>query len=119
MLPGRQPKMSWSSGKKKHDPSKKLKDTIYIYEVDGTEIRNHIDTDFTEGGHGYRYDYIPKDEVWIESEKDREATLIHEVVERLVTKDLKIDDYEEAHDDFALPMEQLFREILVKKGIME
>ena len=113
------PQMSWASEKKKHNPSKKLKDTIKFFDVDGTEIRNHVDIDFTEGGHGYHYDYIPKDEIWVESEKDRECTMVHEFVERLVQKEFKIDDYEEAHDDFALPMEQLFREILVKKGILE
>lgn len=117
------PQMPWPSGKKKkHEPSKKLIETVTWQSVDVTEIRNHIDIDFTDGGHGYRYDYIPKDEIWIDSSEskiDNECCMVHEFVERLVMKELGVTDYDEAPGDFAAPIEQLFRDICVKKGIME
>lgn len=36
--------------------------------VNGTYVRNHFDSDFSQGGNGYRYRFIPRGEIWIDSE---------------------------------------------------
>lgn len=76
----------------------KIKDTK-IYLVDGEEVRNKISVDFTMGGHGYVYDYVPEDEIWIEDLKsgfDKKATMYHELIERYIMKKYNM-DYEPAH----------------------
>lgn len=35
--------------------------------VDGTYVRNHYDSDFSQGGNGYRYRFIPRGEIWIDA----------------------------------------------------
>lgn len=81
------------------------KKLIYIYDdskiylVDGEEVRNKIYVDFTMGGHGYVYDFIPKDEIWIEnlnSVFDKKCTIIHELIERHLMKKYEY-NYEKAH----------------------
>lgn len=73
---------------------------LRVYLVDGCRIRNEIDVDFVFGGSGARYSYIPMQEIWIDNvlgKLDRDATIIHEVTERL----RMIDDgmsYSDAHD---------------------
>ena len=54
-----------------------------IFLVDGNKIRKAIDIDFTMGGHGLRYVYIPVDEIWIDSsnEDELEEVFIHELTE--------------------------------------
>ena len=74
---------------------------LRIYAVDGTAVRNRVDVDFTCGGTGARYAYIPMGEVWIDdalmgSGTDASATLLHEVVERTLM--LRGMTYDKAHD---------------------
>lgn len=38
--------------------------------VDGTWVRNHLDSDFSQGGNGYRYKFVPRGEIWIDAEID-------------------------------------------------
>lgn len=55
-----------------------------IRRVDGCWVRDHLDVDFTMGGHPARYSYIPADEVWIDAclpGKDQACTIVHELVE--------------------------------------
>lgn len=71
---------------------------VRIFYVDGNYVRNNIWPDFTEGGHGYIYKFIPRDEVWIDWENRSEwkPIAIHELHERRwMAKGL---DYEHAHD---------------------
>ncbi len=76
-------------------------DNFKIYLVDGNKVRNdHIE--FTMGGHGYVYDYVPKDEIWIDENlkskpDDMEATIKHEVFEVHKMRDEGM-DYETAHN---------------------
>ena len=42
----------------------------HIMLVDGTHIRNRYDSDFSQGGNGYAYDFIPDDEIWIDEQID-------------------------------------------------
>ncbi len=35
--------------------------------VDGVHVRNTHDSDFVQGGNGYRYRFVPKDELWVDA----------------------------------------------------
>jgi len=72
---------------------------LKIYLVDGNKVRTMFKTDFVEGGHGYVYNWIPLNEVWIDNDiKQDEIKFIahHELVERHLMK--KGRSYDEAHD---------------------
>lgn len=36
--------------------------------VDGTHVRNHFDSDFSQGGNGHRFGFVPRREIWIDQE---------------------------------------------------
>lgn len=87
-----------------------------IFHVDGNYVRNNIEVEFTLGGHGFRYKFIPKDEIWIEkleNKADMDSNLIHEMIERSLMKDYGT-PYEEAHN-YAAQKEQKVREVNVEK----
>lgn len=69
-----------------------------VWLVDGRAVRDLAYVDFTQGGHGYRYRFIPKSEIWIDDAvrpSERPAVLHHEAVEvALMAGGMK---YEEAH----------------------
>lgn len=74
--------------------SKKLK----IWVIDGESVRYLFFIDFTEGGHEKVYPFIPKDEVWIDDDVNREEikfVLLHELHERRLM--FKGEDYDSAH----------------------
>ena len=80
-------------------------ENLKVYLVDGQYIRDNIFIDFTEGGNSYRYDFIPKGEIWIGAVHIIEAPYVclHEVEEITFAfkggLDLtKGDDYPEAHN---------------------
>lgn len=74
---------------------------IKVWFVDGKKVRDLYKPDFIEGGHGYVYDFVPKDEIWIEHgpHSDREAPLIllHEFTELCLMKYRKM-SYDKAHE---------------------
>ena len=80
---------------RKHD------ENIIVYIVDGDWVRTNINCDYVEGGHGYVYDYVPKDEIWVEDMVDKKEMWFnfqHELYERALMKaDPKL-DYGDAHD---------------------
>jgi hypothetical protein len=41
---------------------------LSILVVIGTYARDHFDSDYDQGGNGYAYHWIPKNEIWIASE---------------------------------------------------
>ena len=97
--------------KKKHyvslsDPKGK----INVFFVSGFAVRSSHKTGFSQGGHGYVYKWIPKDEIWIEDEEREEVApiLAHEYVEMAMMRDLGI-PYEDAHA-IASKVEKHFRE---------
>jgi hypothetical protein len=48
-------------------------------------VRSVFDIDFTEGGHDYVYEFVPKNEVWIDDAimaVERAYVLLHELHER-------------------------------------
>ena len=86
---------------------------IKIALVDGTHVRNNFDSDFSQGGNGYAYDFVPKDEIWIDAEIDRiewPYIAFHECqeIEHMKTRM----PYDEAHDR-AKHIEDLFRHSLM------
>lgn len=74
--------------------SKKIK----VWVVNGRTVRDLFFIDFTEGGHGYVYNFIPKDEVWVDDDmsvREFKPVLVHELHERkLMMKGMA---YEPAH----------------------
>ena len=78
-----------------------IKDGIKIFIVEGDYVRTKLDPFFTEGGHGYVYSYIPKDEVWLDDDlvpKERKYVLLHEMTERHLMKSKKY-SYLRAHKE--------------------
>lgn len=74
--------------------------TVQVWIVDGNVVRSLYKTDYTEGGHGFVYPWVPNDEIWIEHSLDqRELPFIvaHEYIERRLMRDAKL-DYDTAHD---------------------
>lgn len=83
---------------------------VKIWIVDGPKVRQHLDGDFTFAGHGYKYDFIPKDEIWLDSAMSVEQAyfaLFHELNERLMIA--RSGDYDSAYPE-ALALELLERD---------
>lgn len=89
---------------------------LSVYLVSGEQVRDEIDIDFTLGGNGAEYTYVPPGEIWIDDAAhalDRTATTLHEMVER----DLMLHhgmDYDRAHDA-ASARERVFRRDLIRR----
>lgn len=87
----------------------------YMY-VDGAYVRDHVFVDFVEGGHFYRYGWIPEDQIWIEdilSVLDQVCTGVHEIHERFRMK-YKGMNYEDAHDS-ACKIERIVRNLSLEQ----
>jgi len=100
-------------------PFAELLDGTKIYIVDGTYIRNHFYIDFVLGGHGYVYDFIPKNEIWVEQVKnniDERHNLTHEIIEYLLMKHTD-QDYENAHE-FSAKAEDILRKFQTNKSLI-
>ena len=73
---------------------------LNIWLVEGEQVRDKLDTEFTMGGHDLAYRYIPKDQVWIDDslrQEERPPVILHEVYER--EKMSQGEGYEEAHKE--------------------
>jgi hypothetical protein len=95
-------------------PHKQIPDAIYleryielaephghliVWVVDGNLVRSYYKTDYTEGGHGYVYPWVPRREIWIEDGVDRRELpfiVCHEFLERRLMRDRQL-EYDEAH----------------------
>jgi hypothetical protein len=72
---------------------------IHVWLVDARLVRSFYKTDYTEGGHGYVYPWVPKDQIWIESTLDRPEypfIVSHEYTELRLMRDRKM-EYDDAH----------------------
>lgn len=72
---------------------------VVIWRVNGRIVRDLAYNDFTEGGHGYVYTFIPKNEIWIDNDvapQEVPYIVVHEAWERLLMKDGK-KSYKKAH----------------------
>jgi hypothetical protein len=73
---------------------------VEVWLVDGNLVRSHYKTDYTEGGHGYVYPWVPRPEIWVEDGVDhRELPYItaHEYLERRLMRDAGL-EYDPAHE---------------------
>lgn len=86
------------------------KGKINVFFVSGNAIRSNNKIDFSQGGHGFVYKWIPKGEIWIEAEEREEVApiLAHEYVEMAMMRDLGM-AYDEAHK-VASKVEKYLRE---------
>jgi hypothetical protein len=58
---------------------------VRVWLVDGCLVRSMLFQDFTQGGHGRVYPFIPHDEIWIDDDvapDERKLILLHELFER-------------------------------------
>lgn len=72
---------------------------VKVWIVDGKKVRGLHYAYFTEGGHGYVYKWIPKDEIWLDDdlfENERKFVLVHESHERNLMKNQHL-SYDHAH----------------------
>jgi hypothetical protein len=80
-----------------------------IFLVNGTFVRNNFDSDWVQGGHGYRYRFCSRREIWIDDsmpESELPYVLIHECSEiEWMRQGI---DYDHAHDR-AKRLENKFR----------
>ena len=63
---------------------------VTVWLVDGAVVRDLYKTDYTEGGHGYVYPWVPKPEIWVEATLERAELpfiVAHEYLERLLMRD--------------------------------
>ena len=70
---------------------------LKLWLVNGEVIRDELHPEFAEGGHGLVYDYIPKNEIWLDAAESNDLTnlFVHEITEyNLMAKGMK---YEPAH----------------------
>ena len=78
-----------------HDPEF----AIHVWIIDGFLPRCYYKTDYTEGGHGYVYPWVPKNEIWIEQALDRQELafiVTHEYLELRLMRDKGV-DYDSVH----------------------
>ncbi len=72
---------------------KKYRGKLKVWLVNGELVRDKFFIDFTEGGHDLVYHFVPKNEVWIDSDlnpREMKFVLLHELHERnLMAKELK------------------------------
>lgn len=77
---------------------KKTKNGVEIWLVDGRLVRSVLEIGFVQGGHDCVYNFVPKNEVWIDNDlvvSERPYVILHELYERgLMKKGLT---YPDAH----------------------
>lgn len=79
---------------------------LKVFIVNGQYVRDNLDVNFTQGGHDRVYDYVPKNQIWLDRVLgllDRKATLLHELKEREIMGNGV--DYGIAHEQYANPLE--------------
>ncbi len=75
------------------------KEDVEVWLVDGNLVRSYYKIDYTQGGHGYVYAWVPKLQIWVEDGVDhREIPYItaHEYIERRLMRDAHL-GYDRAH----------------------
>lgn len=84
---------------KKYGVIKDVNDTVNIYSIKGEIVRDLYKTDYVEGGHGYVYEWIPLNEIWIDIDVPSDeipVVMLHEFTERTLMKYRKF-PYVRAH----------------------
>ncbi len=96
---------------------------VQVFRVEGNVVRSLYKTDYTEGGHGYVYPWVPRHEIWVEIDLDAaEVPFIvsHEYLELRLMRDEKL-EYDKAHEvcahvEFELRRNQGIRCFLSSRG---
>ncbi|MCA1684824.1 MAG: hypothetical protein LC745_02325 [Planctomycetia bacterium] len=73
---------------------------VVVWLVEGNLVRSFYKTDYTEGGHGYVYRWVPKGEIWVERGLDPAEipyVIAHEYLELRLMRDEGL-DYDHAHE---------------------
>lgn len=73
---------------------------IHVWRIDGHLARCYYKTDYTEGGHGYVYPWVPKNQIWIEKDihiSELPYIVAHEYTELRLMRDCGF-DYDKAHE---------------------
>lgn len=73
---------------------------VEVWLVDGNVVRSYYKTDYTEGGHGYVYPWVPRPQIWIEDGVDHHEVpfiVSHEYLERRLMRDAGM-EYDPAHE---------------------
>src|SRR5207248_3813658 len=73
---------------------------VEVWLVDGNLARSYYKTDYTEGGHGYVYPWVPRPQIWIEDGVDRREVpfiVAHEYLERRLMRDAGM-EHDPAHE---------------------
>lgn len=89
--------------------------------VNGTEVRDRIDPDFTCGGNPGRYGYVPMDELWVDdctAPGDVGPYVEHEAVESNLMLDKKL-SYDEAHDRATLAERKIRKRPKKKRSVFD
>jgi hypothetical protein len=76
------------------------KENVHVWIIDGNRARSYYKTDYTEGGHGVVYPWVPWGEIWIEHGVDRREVpfiVCHEYLERRLMRDEGL-EYDRAHE---------------------
>ena len=94
-----------------------------VWFVKGRLVRSVYDIEFTEGGHEHVYEFIPRDEVWIDNDVHQDEqgyVLFHELHERNLMANGQ--NYDTAHEESSR-LERYYRnhpaglhEALTKEG---
>lgn len=75
-------------------------ETVKVYLVKGKQIRDLFKADWSQGGHGYVYTFVPKDEIWLDQDLMHDELpfiLLHEATERSLMKRHGL-KYDKAHE---------------------
>jgi hypothetical protein len=92
------------------------RDLVWI--VDGRGVRDRFDPNFTQGGHGLRYRFIPRREIWIDdavAERELDVTLGHEAHELALMREGM--SYDDAHAS-ALAFEKNLRSRIARMNVV-
>jgi hypothetical protein len=96
---------------------------VDVWFVDGNLVRSFYKTDYTEGGHGYVYPWVPKDQIWVEGDLARTEIpyiVSHEYLELRLMRDKKL-SYDRAHEicsrvEFGLREDDRIKSLVVPDG---
>ncbi len=92
---------------------------ITVWQVDGAYIRTNIDEEFSDYGHHYTYDFIPKGEFWIDQNTPEEMQFFirHMLTEyRLCEKGVSQDEALEQADQVEAEMRKKAGDVDKVKG---
>lgn len=75
------------------------KGAVRVRRVNGNLVRCYYKTDYTQGGHGFVYPWVPKGQIWVEhgvDEREVPFVVCHEYLERRLMRDAGL-GYDRAH----------------------